>query len=355
MKKRMASIDITRGIVVAMGTFLGSSGGYQLSGGHAAWYGLTIADFVFPAFLTLYGVSMALAYDKQINWPRMLRRTALFIVLGLLFNMAVTWNTDFSTLRFTGVLQLYAAVGLLMVLLMSISRKWWVAFLLAVCLLFSYGVLLKTTSVHCPGGIPQPGCNLSAVVDGAVFGKHQYAQGQLGHDPEGLVVLIGALANALLGFAAGRLLIGGREKNKNAFLPLFALSLVLFALTPLLAGMIPIAKRLWTPSFAALTAGAAIFVLAANHFIADHLNHQNPVTWVMEAFGRNSFILFFGAFVFNAMMIYSTIAGETVARNLLRWLAGGVINPLLSYAIIITLFWTIVAAWLHRRKWYVRP
>src|SRR5690606_4792966 len=72
---------------------------------HAEWYGLTLLDFIFPAFLTIFGILMAIAYDRKIKWYKVGRRTILLILFGLLFNMIVSWNFSLSDVRYTGVLQ----------------------------------------------------------------------------------------------------------------------------------------------------------------------------------------------------------------------------------------------------------
>lgn len=355
MKERVHSIDITRGIIVIAATFLGTiPRGYDMLRGHAQWYGLTALDLVFPAFITIFGVSMAVAYDRKIKWDRIIRRTVLFVLLGLIFNMIVTWNVNLSTLRFTGILQFYAAIGIFVVIIMSISKKWWVALLVSFLILFLYTLLLYGTSRDYPGGIPQPDYNLSKIVDGAVFGNHQYSQGDRGYDPEGLISLMGALVNALIGLAAGRLLLTRQANNKQGYGPLLGLAVLLLLITPFLAQVIPIGKRMWSPPFITLSTGITIMLFAVCHILIDCLKYQNPLTWVIQAFGRNSLLVFFGRFIVVSLMANLVIQGVSPSRHLLGWVEGWSQFPYLTYAVIMLTLWTITACLMHWKKWYVK-
>jgi predicted acyltransferase len=70
-----------------------------------------------------------------------------------------------------------------------------------------------------------------------------------GHDPEGLLSTLPAIASVLLGLRAGDWLRHGRSR------PLLLAGMAMLALGALLACVQPMNKHLWTPSYALWTAG----------------------------------------------------------------------------------------------------
>ncbi|KAJ0079383.1 hypothetical protein Patl1_22503 [Pistacia atlantica] len=59
--KRLASLDIFRGLTVALMILVDDAGGEWPMIGHAPWNGCNLADFVMPFFLFIVGVAIALA------------------------------------------------------------------------------------------------------------------------------------------------------------------------------------------------------------------------------------------------------------------------------------------------------
>jgi predicted acyltransferase len=350
---RVHSVDMTRGLIVALSAFLSHipPGGYDLFR-HAEWYGLTLLDFIFPAFLTIFGISVAIAYDRKIKWYKVGRRTILLILFGLLFNMIVSWNFSLSDVRYTGVLQFYAIIGLIIVLMMRLSRKWWLAALAALLLLTGYGTVLLASSEDCLNGIPQPDCNLSGVVDGMIFGEHMYAKGERGYDPEGLVTLAGATGNALLGLAGGKLLL--QKRTQGASRSLMGLAIVLIMLSWMAADVLPYNKKMWTPSFALLTAGVTMFALSIFHVLIDQHKRFNLLTKGLQAFGRNSFLIYFGKYILASIMLHVTVYDLPLRDWLLGFVKEWSWAPQLTYALILFGFWLLVAIVMHRKQWYIR-
>ncbi|KAM0862359.1 hypothetical protein ACQ4PT_045308 [Festuca glaucescens] len=60
--QRVASLDVFRGLTVAMMILVDDAGGAWPGINHAPWLGVTVADFVMPAFLFIIGVSAALVF-----------------------------------------------------------------------------------------------------------------------------------------------------------------------------------------------------------------------------------------------------------------------------------------------------
>ncbi|KAK4339674.1 hypothetical protein RND71_041136 [Anisodus tanguticus] len=65
--KRVASLDIFRGLTVALMILVDDAGGEWPMIGHAPWNGCNLADFVMPFFLFIVGMAIALALKVTCN------------------------------------------------------------------------------------------------------------------------------------------------------------------------------------------------------------------------------------------------------------------------------------------------
>ena len=76
----------------------------------AKWNGLTVADLVFPWFMWIMGVSLAISIQSQLRnsksrWKivkNVIRRSMILFFLGLVIN-SVGGHNDFRTLRIPGM------------------------------------------------------------------------------------------------------------------------------------------------------------------------------------------------------------------------------------------------------------
>lgn len=364
-KRRIYSLDMSRGLIVFLSVFLGTipAGGYEYFR-HAEWYGFTIIDLILPSFITIFGTSMAIAYQKGINWGKLIKRTIRLIVYGLVFTIIVSWSLDFSTLRLTGVLQMFALLGIVTVVITKFVKSPIKLVLTAFLLLFVYGFVTLATSQSCEGGLPQPTCNLSGIVDANVFGEnHMYAQGERGFDPEGLMTSFAAVSNVLIGFAIGRLIL--IKKESGAWKEILTLGMILVLLSLAVYQIIPFNKRIWSPSFALLTSGITAILISTFYLFFDNRKNGDvketalgPIVWFLEAFGRNSFFIYFGKFIIASLLAHITIMvhheEKSLASILFHWIEAISPYPQLSYAFFMLLFWTAIALTFHKKKWYVK-
>ena len=130
---RLLSLDMVRGFTIAAMILVTNPGSYehvfpQLL--HAKWNGPTCADLIFPCFLVMVGVSMALSFAARLARgatrrdlaAHALHRSGLLVVLGLLVNGFPFYH--FATMRLPGILQrigvCYALVSLLYI---GVSRS----------------------------------------------------------------------------------------------------------------------------------------------------------------------------------------------------------------------------------------
>lgn len=234
---------------------------------HSEWIGCTPTDLVFPFFLFIVGVSIALGIAPRVESGADLRgirhavlvRALRIIGVGLLLNLLAFWLLDKAYFRPWGVLQriglCFLAVGWIATWLRP--RGQWAVL---VALLAAYGLLLAGT-----GGTSQ-WINIASRLDTALLGHHVYAfdaASGRGHDPEGLLSTLSSIASVLLGLRAGDRLRHGRSR------PLLLAGIAMLALGALLACVQPMIKNLCTPSYALWTAGWAALALRLAHRLVD--------------------------------------------------------------------------------------
>lgn len=176
---RFASVDALRGLTVAAMLLVNDPGDWAHVYApllHSEWIGCTPTDLVFPFFLFIVGVSIALGIAPRVEAGADLRgirhavlvRSLRIIGLGLLLNLLAFWLLDKPWFRPWGVLQRIGLCFLVAGWLATWLRprgQWAVL----VSLLAGYGLLLAGT-----GGTAQ-WSNIASRVDTALLGHHVYA------------------------------------------------------------------------------------------------------------------------------------------------------------------------------------
>ncbi|MGM0837610.1 MAG: heparan-alpha-glucosaminide N-acetyltransferase domain-containing protein [Bacillota bacterium] len=359
--KRFISIDVTRGLIVLIAVFVSAIpwGGYEYLH-HAPWYGFTITDFLFPALLTLYGLGLGLAYKNGVKWKGVYKRSIMLVLYGLIFNFIVGWSLDLGNLRLTGVLQLFGITGLVVMLITRAVTTWKWILTVSILICGTYMLLLLSTSTGCEGGVPQTDCNLSGIIDKKVFGEnHIYAQGEKGFDPEGILSIFSSISNVLMGYAVGTVISLKQNVNRR----IFGIGIILFTLSFVVYPFIEFNKRLWSPSFALLTGGMTILLLALLFLFFDTRERKGRKIssfslWYLEAVGRNSLLIYFGK------MILLAIIGKlqldflnkegSVASHLFGYFGSISSYPHILYAGFFFVVWSIIAMILHSKKLYFK-
>ncbi|XP_075491021.1 uncharacterized protein LOC142529378 [Primulina tabacum] len=225
-KQRLVSLDVFRGLTVALMILVDDAGKAFPSINHAPWFGVTLADFVMPFFLFVVGVSVSLVFKKVTNriaaTKKVIIRTVWLFLLGVILQGGyfhgrshLTYGVDLEKIRMMGVLQ-RIAIGYL---LASILEIWLVkntvvdstvAFMerysfqmgAAILLGLTYMLLLyvlyvpnwtfdmsglsinlltspgaNTSIVHCGlRGSLEPPCNGVGLIDRILLGEHHLYQ-----------------------------------------------------------------------------------------------------------------------------------------------------------------------------------
>ncbi|XP_041012617.1 heparan-alpha-glucosaminide N-acetyltransferase isoform X2 [Juglans microcarpa x Juglans regia] len=123
-QQRLVSLDVFRGVTVALMIFVDDAGGILPAINHSPWDGLTLADFVMPFFLFIVGISLALTYKnlscRAVATRKAILRALKLLMLGLFLQGGffhglndLTYGVDIEHMRWMGILQRIAIAYLL--------------------------------------------------------------------------------------------------------------------------------------------------------------------------------------------------------------------------------------------------
>jgi len=387
ISNRDRSLDVFRGATVALMILVNNPGSWSHLYGalaHAPWHGWTLTDLVFPFFLFAVGNALTLTMpsnrtiDTKAFWPKWLRRTSLIFGIGLLLNAApfVAWASSgslevrhFDGLRIMGVLQRIALCWAIAALVVRAggARAAWIA---SVALLLGYSVACLALA-NGPDPYSLEGF-FGTVLDRNILGVTHLYQGEgVPFDPEGLASTLPAIAQVLLGYAAGQWIISSQHGTR-VLTKLIGSALVLTIAGLLLETVIPINKKIWTPSYVLLTTGLALAVMALLiKIIGRRRASSRPleIAWrACEAFGRNALFIFALSGLVPRMLSLIRFEdsvnedGSLAYIQFLPWIYRTFFAPLaddprlgsFSYAVATLFMYWGIAAWMQRRNWYIK-
>jgi predicted acyltransferase len=321
--KRLRALDLFRGLTVVGMILVNCSGSDDVytTMEHAPWHGLTFADFVFPSFLLIVGVSAAFSHAVRLERGQRAvdiarhaaTRAAGLFLLGVLVNVVLYHGT--SGVRWPGVLQRIAlcAAGASAFLLWDRPA---LEPVVAAALLAGYWLLL--TRVPVPGhgaGVLTPEGNLASWLDRRLIGGHMMTPLE---DQEGILSTLPAFATTLIGLIAGRRLVSGGAGPKAAA-RMAAAGAALAVLGWVWSLSIPFNKHIWTSSYALLTAGSCLLGLA---FCIAFFG-ERPHRWSrpLESLGRHALGAYVGAgFVYGVLEFIGARLPDGSQGSLKLWL-----------------------------------
>jgi len=382
---RFRSLDVFRGATVALMILVNNPGSWShlyAPLDHAAWHGCTPTDLVFPFFLFAVGNALALvmpglrAGPAAAFWARVIRRTVLIFAIGLALNAApfVRWDEagqlvlrDLDTLRLMGVLQRIAlAFGAAAAIVWLGGRRG----ALAAAALLLLGYWAACLAWGAPGDPYSLQGWFGTAVDRALLGAaHLYKGEGVPFDPEGLASTAPAVAQVLLGWWVGAMVARQRPG------PELVARLFLWATVLLLAAyawqlVLPLNKKIWTPSYVLLTTGLAMMVLAALVQVVEvRRRPAEMAAWarLFEVFGRNALFVFVASGLAPRVLALvrwpaaSGADGTPAWTSPLPWaykhvfadLAGDPRLGSLLYALANLSLYALLAWWLDRRRLYI--
>jgi len=373
---RLVSLDAFRGFTIAAMVLVNNPGDWsQLYGPleHATWNGWTFTDCIFPFFLFIGGVAMALSLgrlaaagaDRPALLLKLAKRAALIFLIGFLLNLVPYFN--FEKVRIPGVLQRIALCTLLAAPIV-VYCGWRVQLAIIAALLVLYSVLMLTVPVPGIGaGVLEPGRDFGAWVDRTLLGKHLWVQAKT-WDPEGLVSTMPALCSQLFGVLAGRWLMSSRGRGAQA-LGLLLAGLACLGVGAILDTMLmPINKSLWTPSFCLWMTGWAAIAFSSFYWLLDANSHAGlragAARWMRPfvIYGMNALFIFAVSGFVAKMLGYVKFAGpDGSLRSLgamlyapIAALPLGAVNTSLLHALLFDACMFALAWALWRKKWFIK-
>ncbi len=364
-KERLASLDAFRGITIAGMILVNNPGSWEhvyppLR--HAAWHGWTPTDLVFPFFLFIVGVAIALALGRRVGeghssgrlHRKILIRSALIFAVGLMLHLFPRF--DFASVRIPGVLQ-RIAIGYLAAALLYIHSGPKARIGLALGSIAAYYLIMKFVPVPGYGaGVWDYNGNLESYVDTRLLAGHLYKPE---FDPEGVLSTLPAIGTTLLGTLAGDWLRTSRRagiKTSGLVAAGVVLTLAGLALNP----YFPINKQLWTSTFVLFTAGTACLLLAACYLLMDGLGFKR---WALPfvVLGTNAIAAYIGSSLMVKLLRLVKVGSGSEKVGVMSWVYqhafvpwAGNLNGSLAFAVSYVLLWLALVAILYRKRVFIR-
>lgn len=322
---------------------------------HAAWHGFTAYDLIFPLFIFLSGVSIGLAGKALASYPlakqselksHAVKRLLLLVLLGIIYNHG--WGTgipaNVDDIRFASVLGrigLAWFVATLCVWYLSENKQW----LFAGGLLIGYWLIQEFVTLGGFGG-GQYGQEtaLNAWFDKYLLPGITYRNALI--DPEGLLSNLGSIANALFGVFIGRFLKANLTSPSTVIKGFVASGTVLLITGYVWGQVLPINKSLWTSSFALITSGYSILLLAAFYVLIDVFKWQRWAQF-FAVIGMNSIIAYLGMSIVNWQYTNQSLFG-----GLISWFDEP--NQTIVAVLTLVLIQWLILNWLYKRKIFIK-
>jgi predicted acyltransferase len=359
--KRLISLDAFRGFTIAAMIMVNNPATWShiyppLR--HAEWNGLTPTDLIFPFFIFIVGVSIALAYTKRVNagiqkgpmYRKIVIRAIKIFAVGILLWLFPRFN--FEHIRIAGVLQRIAIVFLVSAILF-LNTRWKAQAIIAAILLIGYWLVMVLIPTPGYGKVMlEPGANIAAWIDSKFLPGYMW---QKTWDPEGILSTFPAIATGISGMLAGHLILSKMSQERKVIY-LFTLSFFAFVMGFFWSYIFPLNKSIWTSSFVMVTSGLAGMTLAASIFVVDMLG-RTRFTKPGIIFGSNAIAVYVLADVWRLPFYTWKFGGDSLNvhwMNMFENLGWSMKFGSFSFAAMFIAF-NFIPAWiLYKKKIFVK-
>ena len=321
---------------------------------HVDWSGFQAYDLIFPLFLFMAGVSTPYSLTRRLAEGargevirKVIQRGMILVLLGIIYNNGLQWK-GLENMRLGSVLGRIGLAGMFAQLIFVFNyetpkRLWaWLAgILLGYWAMLSFG--------HAPGfaagDLTMEG-NFASYVDRLLLpGKLHKGI----HDPEGLLAVLPAIGNALLGILAGLWLRRSAEEvsGDRKAVGLAIAGVALLAVGGLWSFAFPLNKNLWTSSFVLWTCGWSSLLLASFYWLIDVRGWARGFGAFFAVIGMNSVLIYMSGKFLNF-----DFTGQALFGGLARAFPPAVASVILVtgiFAVKWLLFW-----FLKRQKIFLK-
>lgn len=375
---RLVSLDAFRGFTIAAMVLVNNPGDWnhlysQLA--HAKWHGWTFTDWIFPFFLFICGVSMALSLSKKnaAAKPALMldlwRRAAIIFLIGLTLNFIP--NLSFETLRIPGVLQRIAVCTALAAPIVLFfgwrAQLAWIVGLLAIYTMAMLVIPVPDVNGVVAAGVLEPGRDVGAFIDRWLLDGHLWASAKT-WDPEGVFSTLPALCTMLLGVLTGRWLLTDTPRAEKTVWMMVAGLICVWSGAMLDSILMPINKPLWTTSYVFFMHGWGLLLFAVFYWLIDGANSErvrslaNKALLPMTIYGMNALFIFaFSSLVAKLMNTIKVSQFDGTMLSIkamlyapLKALPLAPVNTSLLFALFFNLAMFFIGWALWKRRWFIK-
>lgn len=373
-KERFIALDVFRGMTICFMIIVNTpgSGAHPFAPlEHAEWHGFTPTDLVFPSFLFAVGNAMSFSLERYrllgdaAFFRKVIKRTLLIFLLGYLMYWFPFFRLDaaghiigapIGRTRIMGVLQRIALCYFFAALLIHYYKRNTVIIFSLVLFAVYWATLLLFGDHLQPYSLLG---NAGRAVDQSLMGNnHLYRGEDVPFDPEGWLSTLPAIGNVVAGYFTGKYI---REKGKNyemlTKLMLWGSLFIFIALW--WNNILPINKKLWTPSFVLLTSGIDLLLISALIYIIE-MQGRTGRWWeqFFIVFGKNPLVIYILSEIGVTILFMIRVKNNVslfawVNKVFFQVIAPGAIGSLLFALLYMLLCWS-VGWWLNRKGIFIK-
>lgn len=320
---------------------------YQLS--HSPWQGLRFYDCIWPCFMLIVGVSVPLSFARRSltqtyhqQLAHAAKRAFVLFLLGSLRESVLLGSP--YLIELSSALQPIAIAYFVAVLV--VRKSWRFQTWLGAGIVAGYGLALAF--IRAPGisaGSYQFNHNLVHWVDIALLGQAHWDRWPFADEGWGTVLsMIPTISTTLLGLLIGELLMSARSKQNKARL-IGGVGLGCLAIGFGTSLVVPVVMKMWTASYALLSAGWACLMLLVFYWLID-VRGFRKWAFPLTVIGMNAIFIY----MFTSLIHLDPIV-DVFTRGIVRvWPDSGL---LFQQVAILAVEWVILF-WMYKRKVFVK-